>query len=135
MGEGLILESSFLIDLEREARTGGQGPATAFLEGQGNRQLLTTFTVTGEIAAGLPPERQPSWDRFLASFRVLPWSPEISWQYGQLHRYLKEVGLLIGANDLWIAATALAHQMPIVTRDVRHYSRVPGIRLQAYRDS
>ena len=42
-------------------------------------------------------------------------------------------GVLIGANELWIAATALAHRMPLVTGDVRHYSRVPELSLRAYR--
>lgn len=133
MGEGLILESSFLIDLEREAVAGVSGPAHDFLEKQERRRLMTTFTVTGEIASGIPPERRAAWERFLARFQVLPWSPEISWHYGQIHRYLRTIGLSIGANDLWIAATALAHEVPLVTGDLRHYSRVPGLSLRPYR--
>ena len=134
MGEGLILDTSFLIDLEREAGAGFHGPAREFLEGQGDRRLLTTFTATGEIAAGIPPEKQQAWDSFLAKFQVLPWSPKISWHYGQTHRYLRSVGLLIGANDLWIAATALAYEAPLVTSDLRHYARVPGLIVRSYRD-
>jgi len=135
VGEGLILESSFLIDLEREARVGDSGPAREFLKGQGHRRLLTTFTVTGEIAAGIPAEKLAAWERFLAKFQVLPWSPEVSWHYAQTYRYLQDVGLLIGANDLWIAATALAYDAPLVTSDRRHYARVPGLTLRAYRPS
>lgn len=135
MGEGLILESSFLIDLEREERHGKLGPATEFLRGQGQRRLYTTFTATGEIAAGTLPEKRSAWESFMASFEVLPWSPDVTWQYGQTYQYLKEVGLLIGANDLWIAATALAYEMPLVTRDRRHFARVPGLSVRSYRDS
>ena len=133
MGEGLILESSFLVDLEREVRAGVGGPAQRFLGVHGNERLLTTFTVTGEIATGIPREKKSGWEGLLARFPVLPWSREVSWHYGQTHRYLKSVGLLIGANDLWIAATALAHELPLVTRDLEHYSRVPGLGIRAYR--
>jgi predicted nucleic acid-binding protein len=39
---------------------------------------------------------------------------------------------LIGSNDLWIAATALAYGMPVVTHNVEHYRRVPGLEVMAY---
>jgi len=39
---------------------------------------------------------------------------------------------LIAANDLWIAATALAYRLPVVTRNVAHYERVPGLDVLAY---
>jgi predicted nucleic acid-binding protein len=41
--------------------------------------------------------------------------------------------MLIGANDLWIAATGLAYRLPIVTRNVEHYRRVPNLRVITYR--
>lgn len=135
MGAGVILETSFLVDLEREAQAEEEGPATSFLQGLGNRRLFTTFTVSGEIAAGIANERKASWARFLSSFEVLGWSPEVSWEYGRLFRYLRQNGLLIAANDLWIAATALAHDAPLVTGDRKHYARVPGLGLLLYRES
>jgi predicted nucleic acid-binding protein len=39
----------------------------------------------------------------------------------------------IGANDLWIAAAALAYGMPVVTRNLEHYRRVPDLQVEAYR--
>jgi predicted nucleic acid-binding protein len=41
-------------------------------------------------------------------------------------------GLLIGANDLWIAATALAFGKPVVTRNLREFQRVPGLTVLDY---
>ncbi len=38
----------------------------------------------------------------------------------------------MGDNDLWIAATALAEDLPLVTRDARHLGRVAGLRLLSY---
>ena len=34
--------------------------------------------------------------------------------------------------DLWIAATAVAHGVPVVTRNTRHYRRVPGLDVRGY---
>jgi predicted nucleic acid-binding protein len=46
--------------------------------------------------------------------------------------YLQANALLIGANDLWIAAAGLAHGLPVVTRNAQHYSRVPGLEVIGY---
>jgi len=92
-----------------------------------------TFTVAGELAAGHSLSGRARWEEFLAPFHVLPFSADVSWEYGRAFRYLKENGLLIGANDLWIAATGLAYRMPIVTRNVEHYRRVPDLQVAAYR--
>jgi predicted nucleic acid-binding protein len=64
---------------------------------------------------------------------MLAIDPEAAWHYGQAFRYLRANGLLIGANDLWIAATALANGMPVVTRDEAHFRRVPGLDVLTYR--
>ena len=72
------------------------------------------------------------WEAFIAPFQVLSCSPDVCWEYGTAFRYLKENGLLIGANDLWIAATGLANQMPVVTRDTDHFRRVPHLEVIGY---
>ncbi len=68
----------------------------------------------------------------VSPFEVLPCTPEVSWRYGRLHRYLSDNGLLIAANDLWIAATALAFEMPVVTRNEGDFARVPQLDVIGY---
>lgn len=132
MGRSLILETTFLIDLEREHHRAAPGPAVGFLEVNGDARLYLPFIVSGELAAGIPLRDRARWEAFLAPFYVLPSSPEVSWQYGQAYRHLKDNGTLIGANDLWIAATGLAYHMPVVTRNAEHFRRVPGLDVESY---
>jgi predicted nucleic acid-binding protein len=56
----------------------------------------------------------------------------VCWHYGQVDRHLHANGRLIGANDLWIAALGLAYGVPIVTRNDRHFLRVPGLAVLSY---
>lgn len=133
MGRPLILETSFLVDFERENNRGTPGAALAFLEAHEDARLYITFTVAGELAAGLSFGTRERWEEFLGPFHILPFTADVSWQYGRAYRYLRENGLLIGANDLWIAATALAYGMPVVTRNLEHYRRVPDLQVEAYR--
>ena len=133
MGPPLILETTFLIDLEREHARGSVGPAVAFLEAQEGARLYLTFTVAGELAAGMSMSERQAWETFLGPFYVLPSSPEVCWEYGAAYRYLRANGRLIGSNDLWIAATAIAYGMPLVTANVVDYARVPRLEVRAYR--
>ena len=38
-------------------------------------------------------------------------------------------GHVIADNDLWIAAFALRHSIPLVSNNRRHFQRVPGLTL------
>jgi len=132
VADKLILETTFLIDLERELDRGSPGPAHGFLTDHPASQLFITFTVAGELASGISLDRRARWEQFVAPFRILPYTQDVCWEYGRAFRYLQANGLLIGANDLWIAATAIVHEMPLVTRNDRHFQRVPGLRVMSY---
>ena len=129
---GLILETTFLIDLEREVGRGGGGPAQALLKRRSDEKLYITFTVAGELAAGWRPSDRGSWERLIEPFHVLPGTPDVCWEYGMAFRYLKKNGLLIGGNDLWIGATGVAFEMPVVTRNAVHFRRIPGLEVFSY---
>lgn len=128
----LILETTFLVDLERERHRGERGPAHELLERHAGDRLFVTFTVAGELAAGASLAERGAWERFLTPFHVLPCTRDVCWEYGQAFRHLQQNGLLIGTNDLWIAATALAHAMAVVTANAGHFRRVPGLEVASY---
>jgi tRNA(fMet)-specific endonuclease VapC len=47
-------------------------------------------------------------------------------EYGRVKVTLKAAGLPIPENDIWIAAYALEHGLPLATRDA-HFAHVPGL--------
>lgn len=130
----MILETSFLIDLERERRRGSSGPATAFLEARESSPLAITFTIAGELAAGIGDGNRRRWEDFVRPFRVLPCTEDVCWEFGRAFRFLSANGWLIGTNDLWIGATCVAFDEPVVTANVRHFGRIPGLEVLPYRD-
>jgi len=84
------------------------------------------------LACGPRLDERGDWESLVRRFRVLVPDLETSWVYGQRYRYLRDHGLLIGANDLWIAATAIVNGLPMVTRDPAHFGRVPGLSVVTY---
>lgn len=67
-------------------------------------------------------------EAFWAPFVSLPFDDLGAEHYGVIRAELKRQGQLIGANDLLIAATALAYDLTLVTHNTREFSRVPGLR-------
>lgn len=58
---------------------------------------------------------------------VLPIGPDVSERYGEILAELEKSGRVIGNNDLWIAAHAVALGVPLVTNNEREFVRVPGL--------
>jgi tRNA(fMet)-specific endonuclease VapC len=129
---GLILDTNFVITAEREAKRRVSGKVDQFLAARAQESFFITFTVVGELACGQSAAERTQWKRLCNPYAVLPWSMEISWQYGELYRLLSGNGMLIGSNDLWIAATALVHGMGVVTKNENEFGRVPGLNVVGY---
>lgn len=132
MDDTLILESTFLIDLEREQRRGTAGIAMEFLALHRHHRFAITPTIAGELAAGTSMTARPGWEEFLRSFRWLPITPDVAWRFGRTFQFLRVNGMSVGVNDLWIAATALSHDVPVVTANVRDFARIPGLEVIGY---
>lgn len=129
----MILDSTFLVDFERESAKREAGPATGLLQERANEELCITFTIAGELAAGESMGRDRArWESFIRPFRFFGYSDEVAWRFGEIFRELRRKGSLIGANDMWIAATALANNQPIATRNAEEFRRVPGLDVLSY---
>jgi tRNA(fMet)-specific endonuclease VapC len=68
----------------------------------------------------------------LAPFESLPFDDAAAGHYGMIRANLEREGTPIGANDLLIAAIALAHDCRLVTRNSREFERVVGLRLEQW---
>ena len=129
---GLILDTNFIIVAEREAKRGVTKTVDRFFMSRANETFYITFTIAGELACGKSASPKKDWERLCHPYPVLPWSSEISWQYGEIYRDLSAKGQLIGANDMWIAATALVNDMGVVTNNLDEFQRVSGLAVVSY---
>ena len=67
---------------------------------------------------------------FFAPLISLPFDDACAEEYGALRATLAAAGRPIGPNDLLIAATALAHDLTLVTHNLREFSRVAGLKIE-----
>ena len=61
---------------------------------------------------------------------VLPFDKDAAMAYGDVRSDLEKRGLIIGGNDLFIAAHALSLKMTLVTNNQREFSRVNGLKIE-----
>lgn len=112
---------------------------SAFVDGeQGVAEVLrqqaraaVPAIVLGEFRYGIAQSRHRSayedWlESQLPNFEVLAVTEETSVAYAALRLSLKRAGRPIPANDAWIAALALQHRLPVLSRD-GHFDAVPGL--------
>ena len=67
---------------------------------------------------------------FFAPLTSLPFDDGCAEQYGPLRASLAAAGRPIGPDDLLIAATALAHDLTLVTHNLREFSRIAGLKIE-----
>jgi tRNA(fMet)-specific endonuclease VapC len=57
-------------------------------------------------------------------------TPDVAETYGLIRAALERQGRVIGSNDLWIAAHAIAAGLVLVTNNEREFRRVPGLNVE-----
>jgi tRNA(fMet)-specific endonuclease VapC len=68
--------------------------------------------------------------RFFLPFMSVAFDDPCADHCGRVRAELAAQGTPIGPNDLLIAATALAHDLTLVTHNIREFSRVTGLRVE-----
>ena len=73
--------------------------------------------------------------QLLQPMQRLAFDSECAAQAARIRAELEARGTPIGPHDILIAATALRHQSTLVTRNVREFSRVPGLQWINWHDT
>jgi predicted nucleic acid-binding protein len=72
-------------------------------------------------------------DRVLPAVTVLPYDAAVAQVYGRLAAALADQGMRLADADVQIAATALHHDLELVTGNVRHFERIRELRIRPIR--
>lgn len=70
-------------------------------------------------------------EHVVAAFEPVAITEPVARVHAEIWAGLARRGAVIGAHDLWIAATALAHGLGVATTNERDFELVPGLRVVA----
>jgi tRNA(fMet)-specific endonuclease VapC len=97
------------------------------------KRLFISFMTVGELYKW-PFERNWSEQKkeglvqFLKNYTVLPYDDALAWKWAELVSKTCR-GRPMSLQDSWIAATALRHDMPLVSHNAKHFEKIPGLNL------
>lgn len=96
-------------------------------------EIVVPFVVVAELRAGfaagtIGKKNEAQLTAFLGTprVRVLLADEQTTHSYAALFAQLRRQGTPIPSNDLWIAALAVQHDLPLLTSD-RHFAHLPQI--------
>ena len=125
-----LLDTNILSDLIRNP----QGRIAARIAEVDERNIRTSIVVAAELRYGATRRGSArlttQLETVLGALEILPWETPAERIYGELRCSLEAAGTPIGANDLLIAAHALALDHVLVSDNVRELSRVAGLKLE-----
>lgn len=123
----VLIDTSVLIDIER-GRTDLEAPFDD--EDRAISAVTASELLHGvhrATRAHVRARRQAFVEHILAALDPIPIDLRVARAHAAAWAQLDAAGTRIGAHDLWIAATALAHGYAVVTDNVRDFARVPGL--------
>ena len=84
----------------------------------------------GVFNSSNPEKNRMALIMFLSGITVLPFDKAASLEYGSIRHLLKTSGIIIGGNDMLIAAHTRSLDITLVTHNTGEFSKVPGLKLE-----
>jgi predicted nucleic acid-binding protein len=127
---GTLIDTSVLIETER-----GRLSLHALVEEHGDDEVAMSAITASELLHGVHRVRhgveaaraEAFVEELLAFLPVIPFDLAEARVHARLSADLRTRGVTVGAHDLLIAATALANDMRVATRDLRSFQKIKGL--------
>jgi len=125
-----LLDTNIVSDLLRNPK----GRIRARISEVGEAEVFTSIIVVAEARYGIAKKGsarlQAQLEAVLGSLETLPFDAPADYAYAKLRVEIESAGTPIGANDMMIAAHAIALGYTLVTANEREFVRVPGLAVE-----
>jgi len=125
------IETTFAVDILRGTDEKAREKIQAL---EKNKEILYIAAPTiGELI--LNPRLEKEKERvieFISSFIVLDLDKDSAIKSGEIEAELTKKGAMIQGEDIMIAAIALQNNETLITRNKKHFERVPGLKIEGY---
>jgi predicted nucleic acid-binding protein len=103
----------------------------------GGKSLLISLFVLCELRAGAEMSSNPQRElssvvRLVEGFEIVSPAPPFAVLYGEIVAALLRNGTPVPRMDVLLGVMAKSFGMPVLTRDMNHFSKIPGLVIEAY---
>lgn len=114
----------------------GSGYAALYRPHVEGKLIAVSFITVGELYFGA---KRKNWgESKLADLKdrlrvvtIVPYDEGVCRTYADIKADCESRGKTVGANDLWIAASAIRHSIPLVLNNFKHFNGIPGLILKS----
>jgi len=101
-----------------------------------SEELCVSVITAAELRFGAEKVKRPKLtelvEGYLERLAILDWTNAVTHYYARLRAALEHAGTPIGNMDLLIAAHAMSESSTLVTNNMKHFSHVPGLKLEEW---
>jgi len=123
----VLIDTTVLVDAERRGQ--------ALDDVVGDQERGISAITASELLHGVHraeegavrARRSAFVEHVISAMEPLPITTAVARAHAAVWAQLEKDGNMIGAHDLWIAATALSHGMEVATPNAKDFERVPGL--------
>ncbi len=125
----IVVDTDVIIDYLKKKQPGAELLKKAYR----NYRLHVTSVTVYELMYGVQKSGKTGLiNRLLDYVTVIPFDGPAAKKAAALHHALVSKGMDIGVKDAFIAAICEVHKLPLLTRNVKHFNRIPGLKLISF---
>ena len=91
--------------------------------------FISTVTLYELFAGAINEQKRKDINDFVALVKILPFTREAAERAGAIYLSLRDKNELIDVRDIFIGATALVHNLPLVTLNANHFFRIDELKV------
>ena len=124
-----LLDADWIIQAHR-----GYGNANTLLQRLAPSNVGVIWITVAEVYEGAYNSPNPNahinrYRAFLMPYEKVGTNEPIAVRFGELRSFLRRQGRMISDGDIFLAATALHYDLTVLTYNLRHFERVPDLKL------
>lgn len=124
---GIVVDTDIIIDYLKKRQPGAEMLKKAYRKYRLNVTSITVY----ELMYGVQKNKKKEnfINRLLKFVTILPLDETAAKRASAIHYALKSKGMDIGVKDSFIAGICEVHKLPLLTANIKHFSRVPNLKL------
>lgn len=132
---GLLIDSDVLIEIEK-----GRIDLQKFISGREEEEFFISVITASELLHGVWRSENPDIhtgrsafvESILALFPILEIDLKIARIHAEIYSKMLKKKKIIGTHDSWIAASCLAYGLTLISKNIKDFKNVPGLRIELW---
>ena len=127
----VVIDSDALINLLRKTPDARKiAELIKNMPGASTTRINEFELLVGMKLSNKPVENAKKVEELLSGLKILDLSKEAIQKASDIRANLIKTGQIIGINDVFIAAIAITNNEPLLTKNIAHFQRIPGLKIQ-----